>query len=175
MELSEALHILAGDVCLKVGCKDKCKPFVLSLIPGKIKQDSPATWLCSNHIFTLFPLEGRTLLFSHTNQILYFASIDAQLAPNCPDVCFLCQFTMDSPDVPRLLVFDVISNSNPKDRGEMIWNLQGFLPQPLCAVQWIGQRQYLNPEFLKGLPHTIKGLVALGDDPLTPAGWEEII
>jgi hypothetical protein len=172
--LSAALHILAGDVCLRVS-QDyiaKCRVFKTQ-DQGRIDSTALSTWLCDGgHFFTLFrpSAEVGTLLFSHTNEVLYHASVDAQLSNDCPaDLCFLCQFTTDSsPEgaVPRLLAFDVVVSQPPSVRGDMLRGLQGHLPQPLCCVQWIGPRQYISPQFVAGLPHRIRGLVALGEDPL---------
>ncbi len=181
VDLSAALHVLAGDLCLQVGYADRCRAFAISPLPSVICPDAPSTWLCHSHFFTLFRPKGGagTLLFSHTNEVLYHASIDAQLSQDCPaDLCFLCQFTLDSlpeGDVPRLLVFDLSNITLPAlARGEMLWGLQGHLPLPLCCVQWIGPRQYLSAEFISGLPHTIRGLVALGSDPLVAGAWETL-
>ena len=64
--------------------------------------------------------------YSHTNEILYHASLQVQLAPSCPkDVGFLCQFTFDSlPEgrTPRLLAFDVLAPlpQGPVQRGEAL-------------------------------------------------------
>lgn len=172
--LSAALHILAGDVCLRVSPDyiARCRAFKTQ-DPGSIDSTALSTWLCDGgHFFTLFrpSAEVGTLLFSHTNEVLYHASVDAQLSNDCPaDLCFLCQFTTDSsPEgaVPRLLAFDVVVSQPPSVRGDMLRGLQGHLPQPLCCVQWIGPRQYISPQFVAGLPHRIRGLVALGEDPL---------
>jgi hypothetical protein len=179
--LSEALHILAGDVCLHVGkdCIARCRPYSVPESCERIESATLSTWLCEGaHFFTLFRPSAvfGTLLFSHTNEILYHASMDAQLSADCPaDVCFLCQFTTDSTlegGVPRLLVFDVLSNQSQSVRGDMLRSLQGHLPQPLATVQWIGPRQYLSREFIAGLPHRIRGLIALGVDPLVAAALE---
>jgi hypothetical protein len=172
--LSAALHILAGDVCLRVSPDyiARCRAFKTQ-DQGRIDSTALSTWLCDGgHFFTLFrpSAEVGTLLFSHTNEVLYHASVDAQLSNDCPaDLCFLCQFTTDSsPEgaVPRLLAFDVVVSQPPSARGDMLRGLQGHLPQPLCCVQWIGPRQYISPQFVAGLPHRIRGLVALGEDPL---------
>ena len=179
--LSVALQFLAGDVCLQIG-KDtlaKCRPLTLSLSPlPEIAEDALCTWLCEDtHFFTLFRSESdATLIYSHSNEILYYASMEAQLASTCPkDIAFLCQFTFDSvPEgrFPRLLVFDVLTSpqnsiySNPAQRGEILRSAQG-LPQPLCCVQWIGFRRYLSPEFFSALPHPVRGVCVLGEDPLT--------
>ena len=177
--LSAALHVLAGDVCLHIGPGDvaRCQLFIATPAVS-ICPEALSTWLCDGgHFFTLFrPLgTGGSLLFSHTNEVLYHASMDVQLAPDCPaGLAFLCQFTVDSaPEgpVPRLLVFDILSPHPPAARGDMLRGMQAHLPGPLCCVQWIGFRRYLSREFIAGLPHRIKGVVALGGDPLAGT-WE---
>jgi hypothetical protein len=179
--LSSALHILAGDVCLHVapGCLEKCKQFNIPTSPARVPSESLSTWLChGSHFFTLFRPNSAvgTLIFSHTNEVLYHASIDAQLSNDCPeDLAFLCQFTFDSlPEgvLPRLLAFDVLAPQPPAVRGDILRGVQGHLPNPLCCVQWIGPRQYLSPQFIAGLPHRIRGVVSLGEDPLTAGAWE---
>lgn len=177
--LSAALHVLAGDVCLRVGPGDlaKCKPFLISL-HSNICPEVLSTWLCEGgHFFTLFKSLGTagTLLYSHTNEVLYHASMDAQLSQDCPaGLPFLCQFTTDTtPEgvVPRLLAFDVVSPHPPAVRGDMLRGMQVHLPAPLCCVQWIGFRKYLSNDFITGLPHRIRGVVALGNDALI-GEWE---
>jgi hypothetical protein len=220
--LSAALHVLAGDVCLRVSgsylpvctqfsvsdgangsnnsndtgqaesmAEPKAEPEIEIEFKSEFKSDPKieatalSTWLCKDaHFFTLFRPTGAegTLLFSHTNEVLYNASIEAQLSKDCPaDLCFLCQFTTDSlPDgccAPRLLAFDVITarmdqQPPPGTRGEILRVAQAHLPLPLCVAQWIGPRQYLSREFIAGLPHKIKGVFALGDTPLVAAALE---
>jgi hypothetical protein len=178
--LSSALHILAGDVCLRVGPAEvlNCRPFTaitaITATPGTAPTcpEALSTWLCKGGtFFSLFKSNTGTLLFSHTNEVLYHASIDAQLSPTCPvGLCFLCQFTTDSTpdgDVSRLLAFDILSESeSPSARGEVLRGAQSHLPHPLCCVQWVGPRRYLSREFIAGLPHQIEGLISIGPDPL---------
>ena len=174
--LSDALQFLAAEVCLRVeaGMLPKCTPITLTPMP-EIAEDALCTWLCADaHFFTLFKAEDCTLVFSHTNEILYHASAPAQLSASCPkDVAFLCQFTFDAlPEgsVPRLLVFDVLTPANtpanPAQRGEKLRSLQHCLPQPLCCVQWIGYASYLTGGFFAALPHATAGVVALQTDTL---------
>ena len=179
--LSAALHVLTGDVCLQVGqeAMNKCRTLVIPSFPGTICPEALSTWLCDGaHFFTLFKPKGASasLVFSHTNEMLYHASIDAQLSINCPEgLAFLCQFTTDflpEGSVPRLLAFDILSSNSPAARGDVLREMQIHLPQPLCIVQWIGPRLYISPEFIAELPHKIKGVLALGDDPLAAAMWE---
>lgn len=175
--MDASLCILAGDVCLQVhqDLVPLCRPLsppapVRCFVP---QLEAPSTWLCKDaQFFTLFKLQGSTLLFSHGNRVLYYASTMAQLAPECPlGTAFLCQFTHDTlPEgrVPRLLVFDVFSPGPPKppsERGHLLRGMAQHLPQPVCAVQWVGPRRYLSREFVAGLPHAIAGLFYLGADP----------
>ena len=141
MDLTEALQLLAGEVCLHVAQDTLPKCTRLSLLPiTEIGDKQLCTWLCKDtHFFTLFKSEASgTLLYSHTNEVLYHASLDAQLAPACPkDAAFLCQFTFDSlPEgrVPRLLVFDVLTQGTPMHRGERLRSLQHCLPQ---LLDWV--------------------------------------
>ena len=179
--LSAALHILTGDVCLQVGQEaiDKCRTLVIPPVPGSICPEALSTWLCDGaHFFTLFKPKGAggSLVFSHTNEMLYHASIDAQLSMDCPEgLAFICQFTTDflpEGGVPRLLAFDILSSQSPDARGGILREMQIHLPHPLCVVQWIGPRRYISPEFIAELPHKIKGVVALGDTPLAAGAWE---
>jgi hypothetical protein len=169
--LSDALRFLAAEVCLQIGrdMLPKCSPITITPLP-EIAEDSLCTWLCADaHFFTLFVAGDCTLIFSHTNEILYHASPLAQLPPSCPkDVAFLCQFTFDAlaeGTMPRLLVFDVLFPAPPAQRGERLRSLQHYLP-PLCCVQWIGYARYLSREFLAALPHATTGVVALQTDSL---------
>ena len=172
--LEQALSILAAEVCVQIS---PCIPAIcrnLERLPPPPESDSLCTWLCKDsHFFTLFKTEASspTLLYSHSNEVLYYASVLAQLSPSCPLATgFICQFTHDSlPDglVPRLLVFDTISpQSMPAAaRGDFLRALSAHIPQPLCCVQWIGPRRYLSGDFIKGLPHAISGVLYLSDDP----------
>ena len=177
--MDAALCVLAGDVCLQVD------PEMLALCKGVAATDCApepgalCTWLCKDAaLFTLFRLRGGTLLYSHGNQVLYHAAAAAQLAPSCPSgTAFLCQFTFDSlPEgrVPRLLAFDTPAPLPARQRGELLRALAVHLPQPLCAVQWVGPRQYLSRDFVAGLPHAIEGLFYLGDDPLVRGAVEAL-
>jgi len=173
-KMDTALSILAGDICLHVGPEILviCRQLKQNAQSMRTSQD--ATWVCKDaHFFTLFKTQHgpATLLFSHTNGVLYYASPQAHLAPACPcNTGFLCQFTQDTlPEglVPRLLAFDVVTMQPMGDRGGFLRAMAQHLPQPLCTVQWVGPSKYLNRDFIERLPHTIKGIMFLGEDPLT--------
>jgi len=174
--LSRGIATLAGDICLQVGpaLLELCRPveFVQETRPFA---ESAATWLCERRaFFTLIKEHSNTLVFSHSNQVLYYASPEAQLSRSCPHgVALLCQFTMDRVAAtggvePRLLVFDVLScpRGTPAfARGEHLRSLSVHLHQPLCCVQWVGLGRYLTRGFVAGLPHPVVGLCQVLDEP----------
>ena len=175
--LSFALSVLAGDPCIQIGleiyaaCKDIT--FNNSDSSGACSLDLTllSTWLCDGALFfTLIKTESTTLLYSHTNRVLYYATPQAQLSGACPvHTAVLCQFTVDSlaeGPTPRLLAFDVLRprGTDPVERGEALRALAPHLPAPLCCVQWVGPRQYLTEQFVAGLPHRTAGGMVLTPD-----------
>ena len=172
--LEQALSVLAAEVCVQI---NPCIPSVCRNLKTTSQPPDDSvlcTWLCKDPLFfTLFKTEpsSPTLLYSHANEVLYYASVLAQLSSSCPPATgFLCQFTHDSlPEglTPRLLVFDVLSPQimPAAARGDFMRALSAHIPQPLCCVQWIGPRRYLSDEFIRGLPHPISGVLYLLDDP----------
>ena len=176
--LTYALSILTGDPCIQIGkgvnlaCRDISFVDLDSVESSQNPDSSLSTWLCDEaHFFTLIKVESGTLIYSHTNGVLYYASPSAQLSSACPmNTAILCQFTIDSwppPEnlVPRLLAFDVLQPHDPVQRGEALRALAVHLPAPLCCVQWVGPRQYLTSQFVAGLPHKTRGGFTLTKDP----------
>jgi len=167
--LSHALSVLAGEPCLSVGQPliNLCRPVLLE--DATSDQQSASTWLCEGGLFFTLLKHGQdTLLFSHQNEMLYFASLSARLAPACPDgTAFLCQFAIDAPGEPRLLALDLLSpdGTDPILRGERLRAMGSHLPQPLCCVQWVGQAACLTPSFLSALPHASAGVLFLQSQP----------
>ena len=173
MSLDTALSVLTAEICIQVGptIASMCRTISMG---NSEAVDTNCTWICRDtHFFTIFKSDrNQTLVYSHTNEMLYYASMLTQLSPSCPpSVGFICQFTHDSlPEglVPRLLVFDVITPNPlpPGVRGDYMRALATHIPQPLCCVQWIGPRRYLSEDFVRGLPHAMDGILYIGDDPL---------
>ncbi len=173
--LTLALSVLAGDPCIQIGKEvyQACKDIRFEGSDGHaVTSSSLSTWMCDEaHFFTLIKADSGTLVYSHTNGVLYYATPLAQLSAQCPlHTAVMCQFAIDSlpdGDAPRLLAFDVVCQqpaSDPAQRGETLRSLAVHLPTPLCCVQWVGPRQYLTPEFVAGLPHRTKGGVVLTPD-----------
>ena len=170
--LTYALSVLAGDPCIQIGQDvfQACKDIRFEDDDGRaVCGSSPSTWLCEGALFfTLIKADSKTLVYSHTNGVLYYGTPLAQLSAACPPhTAVMCQFAIDSlpeGDVPRLLAFDVVAGqaaSDPAQRGETLRSLAVHLPTPLCCVQWVGPRQYLTGQFVAGLPHKTKGGVVL--------------
>jgi hypothetical protein len=164
--LTYALSILAGDPCLQIGqalllaCRDITLVDHTSSEGNQVTESSLSTWLCDDALFfTLIKSDTRTLLYSHTNKVLYYATPQTQLSPACPDnTAILCQFTVDTlpqESAPRLLAFDLLQPGgvDPAVRGEALRALAIHMPAPLCCVQWVGPRRYLTQQFVAGLPH----------------------
>lgn len=175
--LTYALSIIAGDPCIQIGsevhlaCRDISFVDSDSMESTQVSDSSLSTWLCDEaHFFTLIKTDSGTLVYSHTNGVLYYATPLAQLSAACPiNTAILCQFTVDSlpppdNDVPRLLAFDVLKPLSPAQRGEALRALVPHLPAPLCCVQWVGPRQYLTAQFVAGLPHKTRGGFVLTGD-----------
>lgn len=201
-----ALAALTCDLCLQIGNDfAKCTSVIQSGIESGIESGMESgisgldpetecttnssnpdaisrfsTWLCKDSLFfTLIKTEGPTLVFSHSNGVLYYATPAAQLGHNCPaGTAFLCQFTVDilpEGQTQRLLVFDIISNDpSPESRGSHMRALAIHLPQPLCCPQWVGPRRSLTREFMLGLPHTVSGVFSIGENPLVLGALEKI-
>ena len=172
--LDHALSVLTTDLCLQVGSSifSACRQVTHS-DSVHVGQESYATWMCENaKMFTLFKTHDSTLVFSHTNGVLYQSSPLARLSNECPvDTAVLCQFTVDTVESgesePRLLAFDIISQEplSPELRGIRLRALAVHLPIPLCCAQWVGPRMHLSVDFVKKLPHRVSGMFVLGQDP----------
>lgn len=186
--LTYALSILAGDPCLQIGqalllaCRDIIFIDAASPEGCQVTDSSLSTWLCDDALFfTLIKSDSRTLVYSHTNKVLYYATPQAQLSPACPDnTALLCQFTVDKlpqESTPRLLAFDILQprGVDPAERGEALRALAVHMPAPLCCVQWVGPRRYLTQQFVAGLPHSAGKGFALTLDVLriasVPFSW----
>ena len=175
--LTYALSILVGDPCIQIGQSVHAACTDINFIHSSGENGPPdttmSTWLCDEAcFFTLIKTDAHTLVYSHTNHVLYYATPQAQLGAACPvDTTILCQFTVDSlanECVPRLLAFDISSHreGDPATRGEALRAHAVHLPEPLCCVQWVGPKLYLTAPFIAGLPHRAKGVFALTSDPL---------
>jgi len=171
--LTYALSILAGDPCIQIGqaMYNACKDFRFADPDSQASDSSQSTWLCDEALFfTLIKSDAGTVVYSHTNQVLYFATPQAQLAAACPaNTAVLCQFTVDAlPEgsEARLLAFDILQpiGADPAGRGECLRALAVHLPAPLCCVQWVGPRRYLTAQFVAGLPHKTRGGFSLTPD-----------
>lgn len=128
------------------------------------------TWRpVGSHFVTLIKHNGITLLYCHYNDVVYYTQPCVRLQNTCPDgTAILGQFCEDNVDGqlhPRLLMFDVLSTSDPcyKSRGVLLRDLVVHLPRPLCALQWSGEASSLR-SFIGNLPHKVDCLLELGNE-----------
>jgi hypothetical protein len=79
-----------------------------------------------SHFFTLAKLNGKTLIYCHKSQTMYYAKPDFTLLPNCPEEhAFLCQTCTDvinGDNIHRLLVMDLVypKFKDPEQRGDIL-------------------------------------------------------
>lgn len=182
MNTSEALSFCCGSRCLQL---DSIQNKLMIALKIHTLQNEPTTnsqnikiytWMAEKaHWFTLFKHCGTTFVYSHFNDVLYFAAPCIQLHPDLPDgYAFLAQTALDI-DQPRLLIVDIIQvpNSqqplpnNPHIRGNILRSLHMFFPALTCHIQWSGEyNSLMNFLQTKKLPHKVQAVLELQEDPL---------
>lgn len=179
--LARALSVMTTRVHIDINfpALELCKPVVFvnaeqaaTSLRTPCQRGSCVTWSPSGaRFFTLLKTRKESLVYCHDNDTLYVASPDATLSSSCPlDVGFLAQYYEDPGTVPRVLVFDVITNESseessiPARRGEQLRGFAHVFPTPLCSVQWVG---YVDPlrKFIGTLPHKVDFFLELTKDP----------
>ena len=188
LTLSNALSVLTAEICLQLlpGIDKLCRPIsvhrraqgsIEDMTMDPMSRGNPraqGVWLCANtHFFTVMKIRDNTFVYSHTNNMLYFAHPMCVLSSECPNhTAFLGQFTVDGV-TPRLLVFDCIvdfTQSHPAAadaRADRLRAIGTYLQAPLCVVQWVGELQYLFKFDTERLPHKVDGFLELQPDPFT--------
>ena len=188
LTLSNALSVLTAEICLQLlpGIDKLCRPISIhrraqgsieDMTMDPMPRGNPraqGVWLCANtHFFTVMKIKDNTFVYSHTNNMLYFAHPMCVLSSECPNhTAFLGQFTVDGV-TPRLLVFDCIvdfthrSPATADARADRLRAIGTYLQSPLCVVQWVGELQYLFRFDTEKLPHKVDGFLELQPDPFT--------
>lgn len=176
MHRDDALALACGPLCLQIepALAPALRGVAISVESTRPTPDDPGpmmTWLARGARFlTLIKTARGTRVYDHADDLLYYAGPDAHLAPSCPEGhAFLCQAVCDrapgegKPDVPRLLVTDLVAPHIPcpRQRNQVLRQLAPHLP-PICHVQWAGERQALQA-FVDsgGVPHDVETLVSL--------------
>jgi hypothetical protein len=168
MHRDDALALACGALCLQIHSVLPLAMQGVSVSVEPIRPDDVVTWLAKSARFlTLVKTARGTRVYDHADDLLYYASPDAELARDCPEGhAFLCQAVCDrQPDnaqpVPRLLVTDLVAPpiACPRERGEALRRLAPCLPRA-CHIQWAGDGQALR-KFLPSVPHDVEALVAL--------------
>ena len=167
MHRDDALALACGPLCLQVHPVLPAAMRDASIALGQIQPSDLVTWLVKGtRLYTLVQTSQGTRVYDHADDMLYFASPDAELDRACPEgYAFLCQTVCDrqpdGPPIPRLLVTDLVAPAieSPRDRNEALRKLAHVLPH-ICHVQWAGERQALE-KFLPSVPHDVEAIVAL--------------
>ena len=169
MHRDDALSLACGPLCLQIHSVLPAALRGASVALGQIQPDDLVTWLAKGaRLYTLVQTSQGTRVYDHADDLLYFASPNAELDRACPEGhAFLCQTVCDrqpssvGPPIPRLLVMDLVSPAieSPRERNEALRRLAHVFPH-ICHVQWAGERQALEA-FLPGVPHDVEAVVAL--------------
>lgn len=168
MNLSDALAFTCTDHFLQVHpiFNEIMKPLQIHTthVPIRPNTNEYTSWITKNaQWFTVLKHNQQTLVYCHSNEMMYYASPNIQLHPSMPDGhAFLAQTCIDNTDTPRLLILDVIIPSlpDPKQRGHVLRNLSQFFPAT-CHVQWAGDITALRKFLKSGLPHPVECVVSL--------------
>ena len=167
MHRDDALALACGPLCLQIQPVLPAAMRGATVAIGQLQASDLVTWLAKGaRLYTLVQTGEGTRVYDHTDDLLYFASPDAELDRACPEGhAFLCQTVCDrqpsGPPVPRLLVMDLVAPAieSPQERNEALRKLAHVLPH-VCHVQWAGERQALE-KFLPVVPHDVETVVAL--------------
>ena len=119
-------------------------------------------------LFTLIKTHDNTLVYCHHNDHLFVAHPMMKLGQACPvGSAFLGHFIVEQ-NKPRALLFDVVDFGLPHaaQRYQRLREMACYFPQPVCAVQWVGDSTYITPKFLQTLPHEVEYVFVL--DGLNP-------
>lgn len=168
MHRDDALALACGPLCLQIHQAFPAALCGASVSVGAIHGEQDlVTWLARGaRFYTLVQTPHGTRVYDHSDDLLYYAGPNAQLAPECPPQhAFLCQTVCDrqpsGPPIPRLLVMDLVlpAIESPIQRNEALRRLAHVLPR-VCHVQWAGHKQALEG-FLPTVPHDVECVVAL--------------
>lgn len=164
--MSEAVCL---EPCLWIGSHlEWCKP------PTSGSEASLFTWIPETSEFVyIIKVLGYTLLYVPQRDTVYFANPAYNVSNHCSsDTVFMGQFVKDPGCPPRLLVFDLLCEGGESQAGvpaatryAKLQNLQKHFNQPNCILQWCGNREALSEDFLRGLPHKVRGILGVGNDP----------
>lgn len=167
MNRDDALALACGPLCLQVHPVLPAAMRGASIAIGQIQPADLVTWLVKGaRLYTLVQTQQGTRVYDHADDLLYFASPNAELDRACPEGhAFLCQTVCDrqpsGPPIPRLLVMDLVSPAieSARERNEALRKLAPVLPH-ICHIQWAGERQALE-KFLPSVPHDVETILAL--------------
>lgn len=168
MDLSTALSFTCTDHFLQVHplFNDVMQPMKIVTSHASIQPNTNeyASWMAKDaQWFTILKHNQQTIVYCHSNNMMYYASPNIQLHPHMPEgYAFLAQTCIDNNETPRMLILDMIlpSIDDPKHRGEILRGLSQFFPTT-CHIQWAGDITALRKFLKNGLPHPVECVISL--------------
>ena len=160
MDVQRLISKLCLEPCLWNGEFQKwCKPPTNSL--GKFY--SLYTWVPANSVLVYcLKISGFTLIYVPLQNKLYFANPMFNLNAECPvNTLFMCQYFEEDnyESTDRLLYFDILyCNSEamsliPMERYQKLMSCQKYFQSNKASLQWCGNQDALNKQFIDSLPH----------------------
>ena len=143
-----------------------CQRVETTDVPGTL-----FTWVPARaEIVLLIRVNGYTLIYAPSIDMVFYARPEVGLM--CADMTVVvAQFFIEH-GMPRLLAFDIMCDGGRDQLGtesvarhRRLQAMQHLMKGPV-TVQWCGEWEALNDEFLMKLPHQTAGLLAITDQPL---------
>jgi hypothetical protein len=163
MQHQDAIACFGGAYCLQI-CLEGLEPLTYQY-KERIPDRDFSTWLVRGaQLFTLLQTPEGTRLYDHQTDFLHYAGADIMIPRGTlENHAFLCQSVRDDGEVPRLLIFDLVTPriENPVERHAVLLRCQAQLPT-CCHVQWAGETDALR-RFLASntLPHAVECIASL--------------
>ena len=172
------MYTMIASVCLEP-CLSVCDDHIRQFCtPVTNVLEAPSsnmhTWIPDGSDFVFIVKSQRnTLLYIPSKDMMYYAHPSFALGQHCAtNTIFISQFVIDRGNAPRLLVFDMISdgaiplcNMPAVDRYCLLRGRMDCLPAPHCTLQWVGELNAMDRDFIGTLPHKVKSLLTLTEDP----------
>jgi hypothetical protein len=175
--VSRALGVLCAAPCRELGAFcGALQPYKLfkSIVDDRRRM---TTWLPRHRVpctFRALP-DGKTAV-AVAGDVFYADEALALLPSAPPSIVFFGHYTEDAAAgrrVPRVLVYDArdcdAGDEGAAARYGRLRDLAGFLPAPVCVVQWVGHLEAAEQVLASrhAYPHEIDELLCLTDDVYT--------
>ncbi len=131
------------------------------------------TWIPHDALLVyVLKVTGFTLIYVPVQNMLYFANPLFNLSNNCPvNTLFMCHFFEEDnyESSSRLLFFDLLylnseaMSTTPMERYMKLMSCQEYYQSSVSSLQWCGNENALNKNFIDSLPHQSYQMIAISD------------